>query len=83
MISKLHETNPNENLIHRFMGWCDRGFHWIIGLMLLLLFAGIFMYGSGIGMLLLGIAITLFFLVLVPFILIKLFTPGKIEPPKV
>lgn len=80
MTKRINEINPNEGLIHRWMGWCDRVFHWIIGVMLLLLFAGLFMYPSPFGLSLLTLAAILFALVLVPFLLIKLFTPGKVEP---
>ena len=80
MTKRLNETSPNENLIHRWMSWCDRVFHWIIGLMLLFLFSGMFLYPSPVGLSLLTLAAILFAIVLVPFLLIKLFTPGKAEP---
>lgn len=80
MTKRINETSPNESIIHRWMSWCDRVFHWIIGAMLLFLFAGLFMYPSPVGLSLLTLAAILFSIVLVPFILIKLFTPGKVEP---
>ena len=80
MTKELNEVPPNENLIHRWMSYCDRIFHWIMAVLLILLFAGLFLSGTAFGFGLLFLAGGLFIIVLVPYILIKLFTPGKPEP---
>jgi len=80
MTKLINEIHPNENLIQRWMSYCDRIFHWIIAVLLLLLFAGLFMSGTAFGFGLIVLAVAIFGVVLVPFFLIKLFTPGKVEP---
>lgn len=82
MTKRINEIPHNEGLIHIWMGYCDRVFHWVIAVMLLSLFAGLFLSGTALGLGLIVLAIALFCVVLVPFILIKLFTPGKQEPQR-
>lgn len=80
MTSKLNEISPRENLIHQWMGYCDRVFHWIIALLILSIAAGIVFSGTALGISFFVLASALFCLVILPFIAIKIFTPGKIEP---
>lgn len=80
MTKRINETSPHENLIRRFESACDRVFHWIIALMLLFLVAGLLLPPSSLGVYLLILAGILFFIVLIPFVAVKMFMPEERKP---